>query len=94
MPDGKWHGVLDMVQSEHPCTNLLTYLAILDKQKWSHSSERVLLAPGWPVPEMSAQSESIGCVVSVVHTGILEDSPADCWELGERLLEGNSIQWD
>ncbi len=42
LPAGKWHGRLYMAQSVHPCTNL----AILGHQKWSRSSERVLLAPG------------------------------------------------
>ncbi len=51
LPDGRWRGLFDMAQSGHPCTNLLTSLAILGHQKRSCSSERVLLAPGWPVPK-------------------------------------------
>ncbi len=50
LPDGRWHGLLAMAQSEQPWTNLLTSLAILGHQKRSFSSEWVLLAPGWPVP--------------------------------------------
>ncbi len=50
LPAGNGRGLLDMAQSGHPCTNLLTSLAILGHQKRSRSSERVLLAPGWPVP--------------------------------------------
>ncbi len=41
--------LMEMAQSEQPCTNPLTSLAILGHQKWSFSNERVPLAPGWPV---------------------------------------------
>ncbi len=51
LPDGRWRVLLAMAQSEQPWTNLLTSLAILGHQKRSFSSERVSLAPGWPVPK-------------------------------------------
>ncbi len=50
LPDGRWQGLLEMAQSEHPCMNFLTSRAMLGHQKRSFSSERVPLAPGWPVP--------------------------------------------
>ncbi len=50
LPDGRWRGFFEMAQSEHPCTNLRTSRAMLGYQKRSFSSERVPLAPGWPVP--------------------------------------------
>ncbi len=50
LPDGKWRGLLEMAQSEHPWTNLRTSWAMFGHQKRSFSSERVALAPGWPVP--------------------------------------------
>ncbi len=50
LPAGRWRELLEMAKSGQPCTNLLTSLAILGHQKRSRSSERVALAPGWPVP--------------------------------------------
>jgi len=50
LPAGKWREVFEMVQSWHPCTNFLMSCAMLDHQKQPLNSERVWLAPGWPVP--------------------------------------------
>ncbi len=50
LPEGRWRELLEMAQSGQPWTNLLTSLAMFGHQKRSLSSERVALAPGWPVP--------------------------------------------
>ncbi len=85
LPAGKWRGLLDMAQSGHPCTNLLTSLAILGHQK-------LVAARGccWPLGGqylgMSELSESGECVEFVERTDILEGSPADYWEQEMRRL--------
>ncbi len=60
LPDGRWRGLLETAQSEHPCTNLLTSWAMLGHQKRSFSNERVPLAPGWPVPRDACAEWMIG----------------------------------
>lgn len=46
LPDGRWRGLLDMVQFVHPFTYLLTSEAMLGNQKRSLSNKRVSLTPG------------------------------------------------
>ncbi len=49
LPAGRWRELLEIAHYSQPWTSLLTFLAMFGHQKRSFSSERVALAPGWPV---------------------------------------------
>ncbi len=58
LPDGRWQGLLEMAQSEHPCMNLLTVSGHVEPPEVNLLAARGFHWPrGGQCPEMNVPSE-------------------------------------